>query len=64
MLISGLGLVVLFLINASWITKTIWLIALVGSIFQWIVGLQQRDLATRINRLFSTDINFKQEDDQ
>lgn len=64
MLISALGLLVLFFVNASWIAKTIWLIAFVGSTFQWIVGMQQRDLATRIDRLFSTHIDFSHEDDQ
>ncbi len=59
MLISASGLLVLYFANASWITKTIWLLALVGSTFQWIVGMQQRDLATRINRLFSTDIDLR-----
>jgi hypothetical protein len=64
MLISALGLLVLYFANSSWISKTIWLIAFVGSTFQWIVGMQQRDLATRINRLFSTDIDLRQENDQ
>ena len=64
MIISACGLLVLFFANASWVTKTIWLIAFIGSTFQWIVGMQQRDLATRINRLFSTDINLRNEDDQ
>ena len=64
MIISALGLLVLFFANASWMLKGIWLIAFIGCTFQWILGMQQRDLATRINRLFVTDNDLSYEKDQ
>ena len=55
-IICGIVIPVLFYIGTSWITKTIWIIAFIFSVIQWIVGMQQRDLTHRINRLFATEI--------
>jgi len=45
-----------FYIGSSWITKSIWIIALIFSILQWIVGMQQRDIAKTIDRIFQAEI--------
>jgi hypothetical protein len=55
-IICGVAIFIVFYAGASWVTKTIWIIAIVVSIFQWIVGMQQRDLSNIINRIFTLDI--------
>jgi hypothetical protein len=56
-IICGVAVIVVFLIDLSWIAKGIWIAALVGSIIQWIVGMQQRDIKNKIDQIFSIDID-------
>ena len=58
-LISGLGVIVMFVANSSWIIKGIWILALLLSSLQWLVGMQQRDMAKRLDKLFTQDFEVK-----
>ncbi len=55
-IISAIGITVLFYIKASWVSKSIWIIALIVAIIQWFLGIEQRKTSKRINRLFTSDI--------
>lgn len=52
----SIGTVIIFLVNLGWIAKALWITALILSIIQWTVGIQQRRLSKQINELFSIDI--------
>ncbi len=54
-IVCSLGTLLMFLIDSSLILKGIWIAALVFSLAQWIVGLQQRDISYRIKSLFALD---------
>jgi hypothetical protein len=54
--ICALGLVVLFGIQANWVTKSIWIAGLVGAIIQWVLGMEQRKISRKIDMLFTADV--------
>jgi hypothetical protein len=55
-IICGIGLVVLFYVQASWIAKSIWIVALSGAIIQWLLGVEQRKLSRKIDKVFASEI--------
>jgi len=57
MIACSIGVLVAFLIPLSWLAKTIWIVAFVACTIQWFVGMQQRSLASKINHLFTTDLD-------
>ncbi len=61
--VSGIGVFFFFYNGSSWITKTIWIIALFFSVLQWFVGMQQRDIANGINRLFTEPVEVQPDSD-
>jgi len=56
MLISGLALTILFVLSAGMISKILWSIVFVGSIIQWMLGIEQRKFSKKIEMLFQTDL--------
>jgi len=51
-IITGLAIPVTFWAGLSWFSKGIWIAAFVSSVIQWLMGLQQRKLANKINAMF------------
>ncbi len=54
-IISGIALIVVFLLQFGVVAKILWSIVLVGSFIQWIFGFEQRKLANMIKKIFETD---------
>jgi|GEM_PF-4320279 len=52
MIIGAIGSTVMFLINAGWISKTIWITLTVLSFGLWAIGLYQRRMPALIDRFF------------
>ena len=57
-IISGIALTIFFLLNFSIFTKILWSILFIGSLAQWILGLQQRKLANIIKKIFESDEQY------
>jgi cobalamin biosynthesis protein CobD/CbiB len=55
-IVCGGVIFIVFYAGVSWVTKAIWITAMIASVFQLIVGLQQRRLSKTINRIFTLDI--------
>ena len=54
-IISLIGVAVMYYINAGWIGKTLWLLALVGSSLLWLLGQRQRSISRKIAKLFAAE---------
>ena len=54
-IISGIGLMVVFILHFGLVAKILWSILLVGSLAQWILGIEQRKLANTIKKIFELD---------
>jgi hypothetical protein len=55
--ISAIGITMVFVLVASWVSKGIWILAFIGSIVQWLVGIQQRNLSRKIQNLFALELD-------
>lgn len=55
-IICAIGLAFLFYIQATWIAKSIWIIALIGAVIQWVLGMEQRKISRRIDKLFASEL--------
>jgi hypothetical protein len=55
-IVCGAVIFIIFYAGVSWVTKAIWITAMIVSVFQLIAGLQQRRLLKTINRIFTLDI--------
>lgn len=53
MIVSSLGVIFMFYVNAGWIGKTLWITALVVSFLLWMVGRRQHTISRRIQKFFS-----------
>lgn len=54
-IISGLALIGIFVLGLSLIAKILWSIVFVGSLIQWILGIEQRKFANALKKIFESD---------
>ncbi len=52
-IISAVAIVFLFLINSSWVPKTLWIASFLASGFQWYYGYRQRAISNKLNKFFT-----------
>jgi hypothetical protein len=55
-IICAIAIPIFFYIGSSWMVKGMWILALVASLIQWIVGMQQRDIQNTIQQILALDI--------
>lgn len=55
-ILSAIAIPIFFWMGSSWLVKGIWILALIGSLVQWVLGIRQKSLSNKLHNLFAADI--------